>query len=320
MRKMLCWKKKRTIKEMLPIGTHALFEEISSRMGEDFPVPIIGNVSPEPQMDLKLTADYGARAVSTIIDYFYESQESGESLDSNSISQLAEYLISIYGDKWIRSGAVLFSDYDPIHNYLDEWEDHLDRNDTLDGESLRTDNTSNARTQNLTEDYTRTNALQTTRTDNLSNSSTRTDNLSQGESGTDTNNETNSVWAFNSATAVNSDSNSSSGSDSRTTTNTGTQSTSGTNTGTQTTADTGTVHDVKTNTGTDTVLNTGTVKQEQDDIRDISQDRDGRHFGNIGNISTQKLILEELNLRKINLMAEIVRDVADEISIPVYVY
>lgn len=317
---MRCWRKKRTIKEMLPIGTHTLFEVISTKMGADFPVPTIGGVSPEHQMDLKLTADYGARAVSTIIDYFFESQDSGESLDNNSISQLADYLISIYGDKWIRSGAVLFAEYDPIHNYLDQWEDHLERNDVLDGESLRTDNTSNARTQNLTEDYTRTNALQTTRTDNLSSSSTRTDNLEQGENGTDTNNESNSVWGFNSSNAVNSDSSNSSGSDSRTTTNTGTQSTQGTNTGTQTTADTGTVHDIKLNTGTDTVLNTGTVRQEQDDNRDINQDRNGKHFGNIGNISTQKLILEELNLRKINLMAEIVRDVADEISIPVYVY
>lgn len=312
-------KDRKKIKERFKSPSNTLFATIATLMGEQFPVPVVANVSPAPKMDIKLVVDYGERYTSATVDYFHDNQSTEqENLDSTAISQLAEYLISIYGDRWIRSADALFAEYDPIHNYLDEWEDTLARTDVLDGESVRTDDRTDTDTKNLSEDYTRTNDLQDLRTDNLSNSMTRTDNLEQGVSGSDSNSVNNSLYGFNSANAVPSDGSSESGSNASTTTNTGTQTTDGTNTGTQTTSKTGTVHDVTSNTGTDTVTHTGTVRNEQDDSREIGQDRSGRHFGNIGNLTSQKMILEEIELRKLSLMNEMVKNVADEITIPMY--
>lgn len=312
-------KDRKKIKERFKSPSNTLFTTIATLMGEQFPVPMIANISPAPQMDIKLVVDYGERYSSAAVDYFHDNQSTEQvNLDSAAISQLAEYLISIYGDRWIRSADALFAEYDPIHNYLDEWEDALERTDVLDGESNRTDNLTVTDTKDLTENYTRTNALLDTRTDNLSNSSSRTDNLSEGLTGTDSNSVSNELYGFNSSTAVGSDSSSESGSNSSTKTNSGTQTISGTNTGTQSTSRTGTISDATTNTGTDTVTHGGTVKTEQDDSRTIGQTRSGRHFGNIGNLTTQKMILEEIELRKLSLMNEMVKNVADEITIPMY--
>lgn len=377
-------------------------------------------------MDIMFGTNYGQRNPSPIVEGI--QSEYGEELTNNELTSLANLILQMYKPKWDKLGEIYDIEYDPIHNYLDEWQDTSNgtenetnelsgtREDsygqTVNDSNLRTDNLSEreianrdidrTRTDNLTELETRALSKTDTRTDNLTeletrdlaNSDTRTDNLTEtknyGKTDTRTDNlastedvttsktgsgsENNSIYGFNSATAVNSDSSSTSdtssetvdrdttntgtsatvesGSDTRA--NTGTQSNSGTNTGTITTANTGTQSNQGTDTGTVTTANTGTqgevVSDDVDrtttntgtrsDARTIthggkdtrttdnseartlssSKDRSGRHFGNIGNLTSQKQILEEINLWRWNYMQEILNDVKEFCTLPVYLH
>ena len=195
-------------------------------------------------------------------------------------------------------------------------------------------------------------------TDTYGKTSTRTDNLHEvrdtDTTSSDTGSDANNLYGFNSATAVGHDTSSSSnsgsnnvdetidntgtqatvdsGSDTRA--NTGTQSTTGTDTGTVTTANTGTEQNALTgtertvtdNTGTRTVAQTDTlsgVDTTRDtgsthDIESTGRDRSGRHFGNIGNLTSQKQIQEEINLWRWNYVKEILNDVSEFCCLPVY--
>lgn len=103
--------------------------------------------------------------------------------------ELARMMYSYYKVKWDKQKAVVAIEYDPIHNYLDEWSDQSEGEDTREGSSslTRVDtpnltvNKSNTRTDNLME--TQSFGGTETRTDNLSEltthntTDTRTDNL-----------------------------------------------------------------------------------------------------------------------------------------------
>lgn len=109
-----------------------------------------------------------------------------------------------------------------------------------------------------------------------------------------------------------------SGSDTRdvTVTNTGTRSDSGsgtedvtvTNTGTQTNAKTGTVTEGKQIQGTVSTTESGSVDKE----------RSGIHSGNIGNLTSQKMITEEIALWKWNFIEEVLSDATDFLTLQVY--
>lgn len=311
-------------------------------------------------------------------------------MSDGKLTFLAQMILETYKPKWDKIGEIYDIEYDPIHNFLDEWEDTSEEVRDLDGstqdtktleygktESLdktRTDNlanaetttynTTNTRTDNLTELETRNLSSSGSRTDNLmetdtyGHTATRTDNLSEvvDEDGTNSGSESgaDNLYGFNSSTAVGYDTNSSSNSGSdtmdRTTTNTGTQatteggsdtkantgtqSTTGTDTGTVTTANTGTTANAQTgtvgvsgtNTGTqdtdqtitmggvDTERKTGSTQEDET----TNRDRSGRHFGNIGNLTSQKQIKEEIELWKWNYVATILSDVKEFCCLPVY--
>lgn len=303
---------------------------------------------------------------------------------------LAQMILETYKPKWDKMSEVYDIEYDPIHNFLDEWADEsaeersltgstqdvetleygkvetLDktRTDNLANAETTTYNTTNTRTDNLTELETRNLANSSSRTDNLMETdtfghiSTRTDNLSEvvDEDRTNSNSGSNAdnLYGFNSATAVGKDTSSSSNSGTdaidRTTTNTGTQSTTeggsdtkantgtqsstGTDTGTVTTANTGTSADAQTGTVGVSGTNTGTQDTDQtvtlsgvDTTRDTGstqedettgRERSGRHFGNIGNLTSQKMIKEEIELWKWNYVKMILDDVKEFCCLPVY--
>ena len=403
-------RKAQKIKQILPL-TDGLF----TKMSYTFPEGVS-----KANLDLMFLSNYGLRNPSPIVEMI--QGEYGEKLTSEELTQLAGSITQMYQDRWDKLGQIYNIEYDPIHNYLDEWEDTSE--ETLDGDTSRTETGSITygktqtetiiRTDNLTtrdvldEDSTRTRTddLTKTETHNLANSSSRTDNLSEettyGKSDTRTDNLTenktygrtdtrtdnlldthsdsnsiidsgtgsSSVYGFNSASAVPTDSSTSgntrtetlggtiantgtqaiaaSGSDGQTntgtqtnassgkdtTTNTGTRTTSGTDTGTLTTADTGTETIVDGKDSTRTVTNTGnrttgdqmstggldSTSKSVTGTEDATtnRERSGRHFGNIGNLTSQKMILEEISLWKWNYMQEILNDVKEFCTLPVY--
>ena len=117
-------------------------------------------------------------------------------------------------------------------------------------------------------------------------------------------------------------------------TNTGTRTDEGLESGTVTTSDNGTVStsgDKSSNSELDSIgvreNNLKSTTSGEDSITggDSStqtskneKDRIGRHFGNIGNLTSQKQILEEINLWKWNYMQEILNDVKEFCTLPVY--
>lgn len=149
------------------------------------------------------------------------------------------------------------------------------------------DTKGNTRTDNLTrtDNFTRTDNL--TRTDDLSN----TTELTASNSNTE-----NSIYGFNSDTSVPADVSDTNATNSGESTQTGTV----TNTGTQ------------TNNGTS--VNTGT----QTDAGTYTRDRTVTQTGNIGNISTQKLLNEEIELWAWNLAEQMVTDVMQLLTLSIY--
>lgn len=371
-------RKAQKIKQILPL-TDGLF----TKMNYTFPTGVT-----KQNLDLMFISNYGQRNPSPIVETI--QSEYGETLTSQELTLLASSIVEMYKDRWDKLKGIYDIEYDPIHNYLDEWEDIS--KEVLDGEStntssstttygktqnetiMRTDNltertvyeedSTSTRIDDLTKTETRNREVESTRTDNLTETntygktSTRTDNLSESVSETHSDSDSGStgdtVHAFNSSSALpttgSSSSNTNSGSSSGSTTNTGTQtdalsgSDGRTNTGTRTTVneDTGTITtadegieqtvgekdstNTRTNTGTRTTGDqvsfggsdgtSGSGSSTQDVT--TNRDRSGRHFGNIGNLTSQKQILEEINLWKWNFMNEILSDVKDFCTLPVY--
>lgn len=339
-------------------------------------------------LDLLFVANYGKKNPSPIVETIQGEDEG--LMDDTKLNLLANVILEVYKPKWDKLADIYDIEYDPIHNFLDEWEDTSQEDRELNGSTqgsteveygrvdtnskTRTDNlaentlveddTTQTRTDNLTELETR--ALNSTgqRTDNLTQTdaygktSTRTDNLHQvrdtDTTTSDSGSEADNIYGFNSAVAVgaNTSSNSNTGSNSvdetidntgtqavaeggsDTRTNTGTQSSTESDTGTVTTANTGTVQNVtdgevstsKTNTGTVQTAETNTASGTDTttksgsthDTESTGRDREGRHFGNIGNLTSQKQIKEEIELWRWRYVNEILNDVSEFCCLPVY--
>ena len=371
-------KKPKTMQEIFP-----LINGVFGHMNYTFRAEVTKNT-----LDFRFGSEFAKKNPSPIIERIM-GDDTGEMSDAK-LSFLAQMILETYKPKWDKLAEIYDIEYDPIHNFLDEWEDTsaedreltgstqdtktveygktetLDktRTDNLSEDTTTTFNTTNTRTDNLTELETRNLSSSGSRTDNLletdsyGHTATRTDNLTEvvDEDGTNSNSGSgaDNIYGFNSAAAVGADTNSSanSGSDTldRTTTNTGTQatteggsdtkantgtqSTTGTDTGTVTTANTGTTANAQTGTVSVERDNTGTQDTDQTvtqsgvdttretgsthDIESTDRDRSGRHFGNIGNLTSQKQILEEINLWRWNYVNTILEDVKDFCCLPVY--
>lgn len=371
-------KKPKTMQEIIPL-TNGIF----AHMNYNFRAEIS-----KTTLDFMFGTNYAKKNPSPTVERIIGDDE--EPMSEAKLTFMAQMILEMYKPKWDKMGEIYDIEYDPIHNFLDEWEDtsqedrdltgstqdtktveygkvdtlHSVREDDLEEDSTLTHGTNVTRTDNLTELETR--ALNSTaqRTDNLletdtyGKTSTRTDNLHEvrdtdttsSDSGSDADN----IYGFNSVVAVGANTGSSSntgsnnvdetvdntgtqataegGSDSRA--NTGTQSTSGSDTGTVTTANTGTVQNATTGTERTVTDNTGTRTTDQTntqsgvdttrdtgsthDIESTGRDRSGRHFGNIGNLTSQKQIQEEINLWRWNYVKEILNDVSEFCCLPVY--
>lgn len=309
------------------------------------------------QLDFLLLAKIGQRVPAPVIDVLHEQNE--EELDamlsSSELDILAQLMVMQYKQKWDKLGEIYDIDYDPIHNYLDQWEDQndgtsersrtegVDRVDTLgttvNKSSTRTDNLSETRTNRghdtseLTDDF----DIDTT----YGKTNTRTDDYDikhKGDQVTTTTNDTtvNSLWGFNSAADVNSDKSVNNGQvrrdDNLTEEHDGTctDALSGhdleEHDGTHTTVTTYNSDVTTANTGTQGVVaseaTTGTNRRDLDTTEsegvEDSRSRSGVHTGNIGNLTSQKQILEEIELWKWNYVEQILDDAKDFLSLSVY--
>lgn len=378
------------IKDVFPI-TNGIFGHVNYTFPEYLTIS-------KAQLDYLFMASYAQKNTAPVIDLLHD-EDAGETpfsqLTSAELQTLADMMVAYYKQKWDKLGEIYDIEYDPIHNYLDQWEDEADGtrdtdvtidreiedrlNTTIQHTNLRTDNLSELETRNLANSSDRSFTNYKERTDYHSGSDhvidannpmveateygktdERTDDLTTvntgqevtANSGTDTN----AIWGFNSGNAVNSDSTTHGLTSTRTITGnnplteevdgTVTHALSGTDTKTSTgkysdnktgydeSSKSGEINDDGTETGTVTTANTGTQSSAGSDattgtnVREFDEtnntdeathnERSGRHFGNIGNLTSQKMIKEEIELWKWNYIQSILEDARDFLTLPVY--
>lgn len=317
------------------------------------------NIS-KAHLDFLLLAKIGQRSPAPVIDVIHEQNDEDydDELTNAELTTLAEIMVMTYKQKWDKLGEIYDIEYDPIHNYLDAWEDesegttersrteNVDRVDTLgttvNKSSTRTDNLQEVSGKTGTDTETRTDNTTSTETRNLTNGNTRTLNTDEANTGTvgtiGSNTDTNSIWGFNSSTDVNSDKTAGSNSSTETrnthTADTGTITDQGTEGGSKAVANTGTVTTAMQHGQTTTTTNTGTqgisgseattgtnrrdLDTEEGETTEDARNRSGKHTGNIGNLTSQKQILEEIELWKWNYVEQILDDAKEFLSLPIY--
>ena len=259
------------VKEVFP-----LVGSIFSKMNYELPMDA-------SQMDLLFYTDFGLKTICPLV---LALKGDNTTLSNEALTLLATMLLNKYKVKWDHDVAVAQAEYDPIHNYLDEYSE----------------------SGSVSEDETATNSSSETWVESIDghNSLTRTDNLSQVDSGsfssTDTGTDHQDRYGLNSATAVGVTEGGNS------VTSSGSNGNTRTNTGTQTDAE---IRDEDRNI-TDTKSGRNTVDNDK------LHSKEGYHRGNIGNISTQKLLIEEIDLWRWNVVDEILRDARDFLTLPMY--
>lgn len=269
-----------------------IFNYISTQYNYPFPIPSTQTSTTQDAgllMDNIARRQYGEKNMSPFIMKWYEVKTNyteDYELSPTVLRIIGDMIYSMYKDKWDKLIALIDTEYDPIHNYLDEWSDSSNgmESSERDLSSTRTDTLNTTETTN------------STRTDNL----LRTNTINESEATTGSQND--AIYGFNSTQSSPSDTSATTGSK--------------TNTGTDTEANTGTQG--VTQTVDDTGSNTRTLREDDDVLRSDNRTRQGSHSGNIGNITTQKMIKEEIELRQWNIVNQMIRDVIDLVTLPIY--
>lgn len=235
------------------------------------------------QLDLLFSTNYGERNISPILERLVTDMNS---ITDDELEEIAKLLLSIYRNKWDRYKEIYSMEYDIIHNYLDEYTENTTviTSEQSEGNSEVTDTVNESATENKT------------RTDNLQKSTTYASD--ESHNGTDAS----QLYGFNSEVGVNSD-NSSVNSE----------------TGIEGSND-------ETSTGTQTYENSiekdrsATRTNSTDNATDSTQNKDRTftHKGNIGNLTTQELIRQDIKLWEWNFIDSVLNDAKDLLTIPIY--
>lgn len=261
----------------------------------------------DQELDLIFLTSWGLRLCAPIIHVIHQDTDSPQLTDAE-LTQLGQLIKHLFQYKWDKLAAVLALEYDPIHNFSDDL--HEEITDNIDVERERT--------PNLTEAETKTAGLNRSEADGgsqvtsgtHSENRTRTDNLSEAINGS----EFNKIYGFNSLE------DSPVGDSTKETTSTR--------------LNTGTVGDVRQGTESTTIQGglTHTVDEDRDsqgekrttgtettvEGTDRSRIRELTRLGNIGNLTSQQLITQEIELWRWSLIQQVLNDVKDFLTLPVY--
>lgn len=281
----------------------------------DYQFPEIFDID-SSQLDILFLSNWSMRTAAPIMHVLHT--EDGTQFTSEELENLAGIVNGMYKHKWDKLMAVAEIEYDPIHNYSDSMIETIEYSEEVDGTKSVTGSHSDTRTDNLTKTetdlrtYTDTYNVTDTETDNKTKQETR--NLSN----TGTNASEDGIFGFNSSTSVgDSDtSGSTSNLESGTITETRTGTETNVKTGTEGRTHGGTLTDQNTGTQTNAGSNSSSETSGNDTTGDKT--REYTKTGNIGNISTQKLLNEEMDLWKYNFIYEMMHDVAKLITLPIY--
>ena len=232
------------------------------------------------KLDIIFVTSYGERTIAPFVDYFLEHDVNSNSFTFSEESKqlLSDTVLAYYKINWDKLKQIIKTEYDPIHNFLDKV------------------------TENLTDTTDKTITTNDTVSDTGTGSKTRTDNLTLTETrnlkGTQNDDSTLQMQGFNSTSFQNKDK------DVLTRNTTDTGSISNENTGTQENSETRDF--TTTKTGNETT---------NDQYR---RERNLTRIGNIGNITTQKMLNEEIELWKWSFIQQVLDDVKQLLTLSVY--
>lgn len=234
------------------------------------------------QLDLAFATSFADKAVAPIIAYY--AKNSGTDwdpifeFDEDSKQKISDLVLAYYKYKWQKLIDIMDTDYDPIHNFQDDLHEEI----------------ADTGTKNTTTDVTgtQTGTGGKIRTDDLTSAETK--NLNTKVVGSDTD----QMQGFNSTNFQNRDKSM----DDHTTTETGTD----------TYKDTGTQSTQETRDFTNTNKGTEDVDDKYNRTRDVTR------LGNIGNITTQAMITQEIELWRWNFMKEVLNDTKAILTLSVY--
>lgn len=337
--------KMKTVKEAIPI-LNSIFTKMDYQFPEQFDITAT-------ELDMLFVANYGMRFVAPIV-YAVQEDQTQIQLTSEELEVLSQLILNFYKVKWDKQVAVFDFVYDPIHNFSDTIHEEIEENagsdtvlthntevatsETTDIDTVVTDGgterhdkalvSTKTRTDNLSESI----ATDETKTEVIDGEDVRTDNLTESSSSSSDH----GIYGFNSATASGADSDAGAGSR----LNTGTQTTESdvsdtttvdsdvvkSNTGTQRNEDSSneqlTITGGLTHTTDDSHVVSGTKAKTGTDSTEVTTDktreRDYTRSGNIGNLTTQQLVTQEIQLWRWNFIQEVLNDVKDFLTLPVY--
>ena len=361
------------LKDCLPI-TNGVFGHMSYTFR---------NEVTKAQLDYLLMADAAQRNPAPVIDLIYDEEEPGHhgQLTDAELNKLAALMLAYYKPRWDKLGDIYDIEYDPIHNYLDEWEDNANgwEHSQLTHDTVRTD-----RYNDLTVDHTSTHAyddenpIVTKETDKRNYSTERSyeqykekerrdwdetvtrqydaeNPISVEKQGIEkvksSHENIDAVAGFNTAanSFVNTDKSSGTQANNETETSFvnrkdvtkgkySDKTTDGENGSLNTKSYEGTYKDTvkddptngsvketkqtgaESTTGSDTT--SGSVTREMDGTETTqssdNRDRSGSHYGNIGNLTSQKMLNEEIELWKWNYVRSILDDAIKFLTLDVY--
>ena len=233
------------------------------------------------QLDILFYGNYGDKNPAPIVLKTLPLEPTVED-----VQKLATMVEKFYTQKWNRLKALSGIEYDPIHNYEDKLTESV--------KDVGSDDVTTGAT--FTDRGTNTLERDATRTDNLTNASQLASDETSGSTDTD------GVYGFNSASSSDAEKKISSGTEHVT--------------GTNTINNTGTQKNVSTDT--DTVDKTKTSATTSTTHSGNDRTRTSTHSGNIGNLSTQQLMKQEIELWKWNFVQNVLADLSEFVTLPIY--
>lgn len=261
----------------------------------------------DSELDLIFLTSWGLRLCAPIIHVIHQDTDSSQLTDAE-LTQLGQLIKHLFQHKWDKLAAVLALQYDPIHNFSDNL--HEEITEDIDVERERTPNLTETETKSVDLDRSEADGGTQVTSGSHSENRTRTDNLSESISAS----ELNKIYGFNSLE------DSPVGDSTKETTSTR--------------LNTGTVGDARQGTESTTIQGglTHTVDEDRDsqgekrttgtdttvEGTDRSRVRDLTRLGNIGNLTTQQLMNQEIELWRWSLIQQVLNDVKDFLTLPVY--
>lgn len=302
-------------------------------------------------LDKRFYFSYSGKVISpSFKSVFYSSETESEGKEF-----VAEIILESFKYKWEKQFAAFTQEYDmlnPMRQIKDSeynetessskdemrdtaFNDSQSRNISIVGDKSETGNNSNSDSQEIKKGTTYTDNTSTDITDTTTNNLKRVDTYNLKDEGSG--NDNISVYGFNSSEAVPKENDVSGNNVKKTGTldvaDTGTKSiiqdgsvintksTSGSDK--VTSSKSGSVtNNIETNdTETGTISNEGQRNEDSSEMNRVMRDRMDftRIKGNIGNIANQQLIASEFDLWRISIINEILKDVKELITIPIYV-